>query len=254
MKIAAIIPSRYSSTRFEGKPLVPINGITMIERVYRQVEKSNRFAGDEILVATDDNRIANEVRRFGGNVAMTSPDHQSGTDRIWEVIENHRFDAAINIQGDEPVVSENLIAELYNVLATGKYDVVTPVYRNGDYRDYLSVNVVKAVVDRNFQALYFSRSPIPFANKEKFNGFYQHVGMYGYLKRALEQFVKLPKSQLEGSERLEQLRFLDNNIGIKTILSEYRSIGVDVPEDVARVEEILRAQRNQDGKTKDRDN
>jgi len=232
---------------------VPINGITMIERVYRQVEKSNRFADDEILVATDDDRIADEVERFGGNVAMTSPNHPSGTDRIWEVIERNQFDAAINIQGDEPIVSEKLIYELYNILATRKYDVVTPVYRNTDYRDYLSKNVVKAVVDRNFQALYFSRSPIPFSDKEKFNAFYQHVGMYGYLRGALEQFVKLPKSELERSERLEQLRFLDNGIGIKTILSEYRSIGVDVPDDVAKVEEILRALENQEENTKTRD-
>jgi 3-deoxy-manno-octulosonate cytidylyltransferase (CMP-KDO synthetase) len=239
VKIAAIIPARYYSTRFPGKPLVTIKGIPMIQRVYRQVEKSNRFSPTHIIVATDDQRIASVVKAFGGNAVMTSPDHQSGSERLWEVLEKRDFAAAVNIQGDEPIISETLISNLYDELETGQYDVVTPGYYNTTYEDYLSRNVVKVVVDKDFQALYFSRSPIPFVEEGLFEGFYQHIGMYGYLKETLKRFVNLPKSQLETREKLEQLRFLENGIKIKVFITPYQSVGVDVPEDVIKVEEIL---------------
>jgi len=242
MKIAAIIPSRYYSSRFQGKPLVKINDIPMIERVYRQVEKSGKFSHTDIIVATDDQRIAGVVRGFGGTAALTSPDHQSGSERLWEILETHGFrdyEAAINIQGDEPIISPELIDSLYEQLETGKYDVVTPAYYSTSYEDYLSANVVKVVVDTDFHALYFSRSPIPFFKKQDFTGFYQHMGMYGYLRDALKRFIILPKSKLEIMEKLEQLRFLENNMKIKVIISKHKSIGVDVPEDVTKVEKIL---------------
>ncbi len=239
VKIAAIIPARYHSTRFQGKPLATIKGIPMIQRVYRQVEKSNRFSPTDIIVATDDQRIASVVRDFGGNAVMTSPDHQSGSERLWEVLEKRDFAAAVNVQGDEPILSEKLISSLYDELETGQYDVVTPGYFNSTYEDYLSRNVVKVVVDKDFQALYFSRSPIPFVEQRLFEGFYQHIGMYGYLKDALKRFVNLPKSQLENREKLEQLRFLENGIKIKVFITPYKSVGVDVPEDVIKVEKIL---------------
>ncbi|MCP5053303.1 MAG: 3-deoxy-manno-octulosonate cytidylyltransferase [bacterium] len=238
MKIAAIIPSRYQSTRFEGKPLAMIHGISMIERVYRQVEKSGRFS--DIIVATDDERIADTVGAFGGTAVFTSPRHNSGSERLWEVIENRDFDAAVNIQGDEPIVSPQLIAALADQLDTGQHDVVTPGYYNSSYDDYLSENVVKIVINNHFEALYFSRSPVPYVEKEHFEGFYHHIGMYGYLKEALERFIKLPPSKLEAMEKLEQLRFLDNGINIKVIISETMSVGVDVPEDIARVERLLK--------------
>lgn len=211
----------------------------MIQRVYRQVEKSNRFSPTDIIVATDDKRIASVVKAFGGNVVITSPDHQSGSERLWEVLEKRDFAAAVNIQGDEPIISEKLVSDLYDELETGQYDVVTPGYFNTAYEDYLSKNVVKVVVDKDFQALYFSRSSIPFVEHSHFEGFYQHIGVYGYLKEALKLFVNLPKSQLESMEKLEQLRFLENGIKIKVFITPYQSVGVDVPEDIIKVEKIL---------------
>jgi 3-deoxy-manno-octulosonate cytidylyltransferase (CMP-KDO synthetase) len=239
VNIAAIIPARYHSTRFEGKPIVKIKGISMIERVYRQVTASGKFPSDHIMVATDDQRIAVVVDTFGGNVVMTSPQCSSGSERLWEVLENRDFDAVINIQGDEPIVPGELIASLYDELSSCKYEVVTPAYYSNSYEDYLSRHVVKVVVDKDFRALYFSRAPIPFTEKKNFTGFHHHIGMYGYLKDSLKRFINLPPSTLEKTEKLEQLRFLENDIGIKVISSEYQSVGVDVPEDVVKVEKIL---------------
>lgn len=239
MKIAAIIPARYHSTRFEGKPIVKIKGIPMIERVYRQVQASGKFPSTHIMVATDDQRIASVVDAFGGNVVMTSPRCSSGSQRLWEVVENRDFDAVINIQGDEPIVPGELVAALYDEVSSRKYDVVTPVYYNHSYEDYLSRHVVKVVVNQDYKALYFSRSPIPFMEKGNFTAFYHHIGMYGYLKNSLKSFINLPASPLETIEKLEQLRFLENGIGIKVIPSQYQSVGVDVPEDVEKVERIL---------------
>jgi 3-deoxy-manno-octulosonate cytidylyltransferase (CMP-KDO synthetase) len=248
VNIAAIIPARYHSTRFEGKPIVKIKGIPMIERVYRQVEASGKFPSAHIIVATDDQRIASVVDAFGGNVVMTSPRCASGSERLWEVLENRDFDAVINIQGDEPIVPGELIAALYDELNSCKYEVVTPAYCSNSYEDYLSRHVVKVVVDWDFRALYFSRSPIPFMEKKNFTGFHHHIGMYGYLKDSLKRFINLPPSPLENTEKLEQLRFLENRIGIKVIQSEYQSVGVDVPEDVEKVEKILedRGQKTED--------
>lgn len=244
MKIAAIIPARYQSTRFEGKPLALIKGIPMIQRVYRQVEKSGCFESKSIFVATDDERIASVVKDFGGNAVMTSPDHTSGSERLWEVVSDRDFDALINIQGDEPIVPPRLISDIYDELKKLRYDVVTPVFFNSSYEEYLSRNAVKVVINREFFALYFSRSPIPYMEKKDFKGFYHHVGMYGYLKSVLNRFINFPKSQLETTEKLEQLRFLDNGIQIKTIATEYSSIGVDVPGDIARVEEFIKNKDN----------
>jgi 3-deoxy-manno-octulosonate cytidylyltransferase (CMP-KDO synthetase) len=239
VKIAAIIPARYHSTRFEGKPIVKIKGIPMIVRVYRQVEASGKFPSTHIMVATDDQRIASVVDAFGGNVVMTSPRCSSGSQRLWEVLENRDFDAVINIQGDEPIVPGELISALYDEVSSCKYDVVTPAYYSHSYEDYLSRHVVKVVVDQEFRALYFSRSPIPFMEKGNFAGFHHHIGMYGYLKKSLKSFINLPASPLETREKLEQLRFLENSIDIKVIQSKYQSVGVDVPEDVEKVERIL---------------
>lgn len=243
MKIAAIIPARYHSTRFGGKPIVKIKGTPMIERVYRQVEASGKFPSTHIMVATDDQRIASVVDAFGGNVVMTSDRCSSGSERLWEVLENRDFDAVINIQGDEPVVPGELVAALYDEMSSCEYEVVTPAYYSDSYEDYLSRHVVKVVVNRDFWALYFSRSPIPFMEKKNFTGFHHHIGMYGYLKDSLRRFINLPSSPLEKLEKLEQLRFLENSIGIRVIPSRYKSVGVDVPEDVAKVEKILEDRR-----------
>ncbi len=246
MKIAAIIPARYKSTRFMGKPLALIAGKPMIERVYCQAAKCDRFS--HIIAATDDQRIVDVVEAFGGHAVMTSPHHGSGTERLWEVLENRDFDAAVNIQGDEPIISEKLLAQLCRQLETGRHEVVTAYYYNNSYEDYLSKHVVKVVMDNHFQALYFSRSPIPFVEEADFSGFFQHIGLYGYLRDAVETFIKLPKSPLEKTEKLEQLRFLGNGISIKVIESRYPALGVDVPEDVQRIEKILKEMEEEEKK------
>ena len=238
MKIAAIIPARYNSKRFKGKPLVKINGITMIERVYIQVKKSKKFS--DIIVATDDKRIAKVVSDFGGNFKLTSEKHKSGTDRVWEVLKNSDYDAVVNIQGDEPLISEELIADLYEKLQMNKYDIVTAAYFNSSYDDFISENIVKVVFNKSLKALYFSRSPIPFQVRSNFKGFYQHIGIYGYMRNALKKFVESSVSKLESIEKLEQLRFIDNDVKINVIKTNYKSYGVDVPKDIIKLESILK--------------
>lgn len=238
MNIAAIIPARFESSRFPGKPLINILGASMIERVYNQVKKSKKFT--DILVATDNKKIAETVNGFGGNFIMTSNKCRSGTERVWEVLKGSNYDAAVNIQGDEPLVSDKLISDIYDNLNTGKFGVITAAFFNTSIRDYLSENVVKAVFDKNSEALYFSRSPVPFVKKDNFRGFFQHIGIYGYLKETIEYFFNCPVSVLEEHEKLEQLRFLDNGVNIKIIETNYKSFGVDVPGDVKKIEKLLR--------------
>ncbi len=239
MKIAAIIPARYQSTRFPGKPLALIGGVPMIQRVYRQVEKCSLF--HRVTVATDDRRIFEAVESFGGHAVMTADHHTSGTERLWEVLETtHKdADAAVNIQGDEPLIPVDLLNEACRELSSGTYDVVTPFYKNFSYEDFLSRHVVKVVMSTSRRALYFSRSPIPFTEREGFTYFNQHVGLYGYKRTAVKAFIELPGSRLEQSEKLEQLRFLDNNISIRMVESPSPSYGVDVPGDIKKIEAML---------------
>lgn len=237
MKIAAIIPARFDSTRFPGKPLVKIAGISMIQRVYRQVEKADVLS--PIIVATDDQRITQEVRKFGGHVVMTDHAHPSGTDRLWEVMKDSDFDGAVNIQGDEPLISEQLIRSVYDELCEGRCLVVTASFYNRSVEDYLSPHVVKVVMDRDSRALYFSRTPIPFCKETDFDGFNQHIGIYGYKRTALEKFVNLSQSALEKRERLEQLRFLENGISLAVVESRQPSYGVDTPDDIKKIESLL---------------
>ena len=238
MNIAAIIPARFESSRFPGKPLVSIHGISMIERVYSQVKKSKKFT--DILVATDNEKIAEVVNKFGGKFVMTSEKCGSGTERIWEVLKGSEYDAAINIQGEEARKKEKSLSDIYKNLSTGKFGVITAAFFNTSLEDYFSENVVKAVFDKNSKALYFSRSPVPFVKKDNFNGFFQHIGIYGYLRESIENFFNYHVSELEKFEKLEQLRFLDNAVNIKIIETDYKSFGVDVPEDVKKIEKFLR--------------
>jgi len=238
MNIAAVIPSRYQSSRFPGKPLAKIAGRTMIERVYRQVAKAGCFAA--IVVATDDERIFNEVVRFGGKAEMTDRAIQSGSERVWAVVEKKAYDAAVNIQGDEPLISENLIREIHQAL--GKRNIVSAARRSDSFRDFCSRNIVKVVCDNKKQALYFSRAPIPFCDKESFNGFFQHIGIYGYSREMLQKFVGAGMSHLEKSENLEQIRFLFLGEKIQIIETDYVSHGVDIPYDIGKIEKILREQ------------
>ena len=235
MKVAAVIPSRFQSSRFPGKPLVKIAGKTMIERVYRQVAKAGCFS--DIIVATDDRRIFNEVAGFGGNVEMTDNNIESGSERVWAVIEKKGFPAVVNIQGDEPLIAEELILAVFRALQ--KNPIVSAARRNDSYEDFLSKNVVKVVCDQEDRALYFSRAPIPYSEKKLFTGFFQHIGIYGYTKEMLGMFIRSGSSELEKRENLEQLRFLFLGQKIHVIRTDYVSHGVDVPEDIAKIERLL---------------
>lgn len=236
MKIAAVIPSRYQSSRFPGKPLAKIAGKTMIERVYRQVAKTGCFA--DIVVATDDERIFSEVARFGGKAEMTDNTIKSGTERVWAVMKNKNYEAAVNIQGDEPLISEKLIGQVHDELAKGK--IVSAARRNDSYEDFASKNIVKVLCDNQNRALYFSRAPIPFCEKSRFTGFFQHIGIYGYSLKALEMFIAAGECALEKCESLEQLRFLFLGEKIHIIETDYVSHGVDVPDDIEKIEKIMR--------------
>lgn len=236
MKIAAVIPARFQSSRFPGKPLAKIAGLTMIERVYRQAAKAECFS--DIIVATDDRRIFNEVIGFGGKAEMTDNKIESGSERVWSVIEKKDFSAVVNIQGDEPLISEKLILDVCRALRENP--VVSAARANESYADFCSRNVVKVVCDREGRALYFSRAPIPYSDKNDFSGFSQHIGIYGYTKEMLKMFISSEVSELERRENLEQLRFLFLGLKVHVIASDFVSHGVDVPEDVAKIEELLR--------------
>jgi 3-deoxy-manno-octulosonate cytidylyltransferase (CMP-KDO synthetase) len=237
MRIAAVIPARYQSSRFPGKPLARIAGCSMIERVYRQAAKAGGFA--EIIVATDDPRIRDEVVGFGGNAEMTDNTIKSGTERVWAVIEKKDLDAVVNIQGDEPLIPEQLIAEVRRALAGDA--VVSAARHSASYDDFCSRHTVKVVCDERGRSLYFSRSPIPYSEIGSFNGFLQHIGIYGYSREMLRVFVSNGAAELEQRENLEQLRFLSLGQPIRVLLTDFVSHGVDVPEDIAKIERLLRS-------------
>jgi 3-deoxy-manno-octulosonate cytidylyltransferase (CMP-KDO synthetase) len=238
MKIAAVIPSRFQSSRFPGKPLAQIAGKTMIERVYRQVEEVSCFS--EIIVATDDQRILREVIAFGGKAEMTDSTINSGTERVWSVLNKNDCDAVINIQGDEPLISGKLIRQIYETLNKNIFDVVSAARFNHSYQDFCSKNIVKVVFNIDNQALYFSRAPIPYCGKDLFEGFFQHIGIYGYTRQALDSYMAGEIAPMEKTEKLEQLRFLHQQQKIAIVLTEYESHGVDIPADIKKVEAILK--------------
>jgi 3-deoxy-manno-octulosonate cytidylyltransferase (CMP-KDO synthetase) len=241
MRIAAVIPSRWQSTRFPGKPLALIAGKTMVERVYRQVEKAGCFS--EVIVATDDERILDQVTRFGGCGEMTDNTINSGTERVWSVVRNKNIEAVVNIQGDEPLISPQLISQIHDFLNARGSDVVSAARFNDSYAEYCSSNIVKVVMNQTKQALYFSRSPIPFCEKDRFTGFFQHIGIYGYTRRALEIYMSGEIAPMEAVERLEQLRFLHLQQTIDIVLTDYESHGVDVPADIEKIESGLQGKK-----------
>ncbi|WP_320017714.1 3-deoxy-manno-octulosonate cytidylyltransferase [Labilibaculum manganireducens] len=246
MKFLGIIPARYASTRFPGKPLADINGKPMIQKVYEQALK----ALDHVYVATDDKRIEEAVTSFGGKIIMTSPNHQSGTDRIAEaaniITQNLKldFDVVINIQGDEPFIQPEQINSLKSCFNNPATEIATLIKAITNTAEIFDQNKVKVVTAKNNRALYFSRSPIPFVRGEdqnkwlSQNTFYKHIGMYAYRFDALMKVTKLEQSKLELSESLEQLRWLENGYWIQTETTEHESIGIDTPEDLLRVKEM----------------
>lgn len=237
MKVACIIPARYASVRFPGKPLIDIDGKPMIQRVYEQSLRANL---SEVIVATDDERIAEAVRLFGGNVMLTSPHHLNGTERVAEVAAQISADVIINIQGDEPFIQPEQINLLADCFKDDKVQIATLAKAETSAAFYHKNSIIKVVTDLNGKALYFSRSPIPFyrANdKESTFSFLKHIGIYAFKKEVLLKLVQLPASELEQAEMLEQLRWLQNGYAIKVALTTLESISVDTPEDLLLIKE-----------------
>jgi 3-deoxy-manno-octulosonate cytidylyltransferase (CMP-KDO synthetase) len=239
LKFLGIIPARFASTRFPGKPLVDIGGKTMIQRVYEQALKSDL---DKVVVATDDERIAAEVKRFGGDFVLTNSNHQSGTDRCAEVVQKlSEFDVVINIQGDEPFIDPAQISLLSSCFNDETVELATLIKEIHGDSELFNPNIPKVVINSNQQAIYFSRHPIPFirnAEKEKWataHQFYKHIGIYGYKTATLLQITKLMPSSLELAESLEQLRWLENGYQIKTKITNIETIAIDTPEDLQKI-------------------
>lgn len=243
MRILGIIPARYASTRFPGKPLHPIAGKPLIQHVVERCQKAATLS--EIIVATDDPRIADVVQKFC-RVEMTSDQHPSGTDRVAEVMQRCEGDAAVNIQGDEPLIDPGVVNTVAEALNNAPMS--TAATRINDLAEYDNPNVVKVVVTLAGRALYFSRRTIPFVREaagrpipEQLASFpfLKHLGIYGYRREALLKLVKFPVSALEAAEKLEQLRALDNGIEIAVVTVPHDSVGVDVPADIERVERLI---------------
>ena len=244
MKILGIIPARYASTRFPGKPLVVIEGKTMIQRVYERSVQSIRLT--KVVVATDNEAISKHVDLFGGNVLMTNIHHRSGTERCHEVVEKLRregeiYDYVINIQGDEPFIEPEQINQVAQCFSDPRTLLATLIRKVTALEELTNPNVVKVVVDNNGSALYFSRSPIPFTRgldpKDWLfsTTYYKHIGIYGYQTSVLGKIVTLPPSPLELAESLEQLRWLGHGYRIQTQITEYESIAIDTPTDLLKI-------------------
>ena len=237
MKTFVIIPARYASTRFPGKPLVQINGKPMIQHVYEAALTSD---ADDVVVATDDERILQCVEKFGGKAVMTSPLHPSGTDRCGEVAQSLKLsenDVVINIQGDEPFITKNEINSLAELFQNPQIQIATLIKEIDNPDEINDPNKVKVVISKQHKAIYFSRLPIPYVRNAGTvtPQYYKHIGIYAYRKQTLDQLIKLPESSLEKAEKLEQLRWLENGFEIYTAESEYEGIGVDTPDDLTRI-------------------
>lgn len=247
--IIGIIPARYASTRFPGKPLADILGKSMLQRVYEQSSQSKFLK--RVVVATDDERIFDHVKSFGGDVVMTAEHHPSGTDRCWDAAQqiDEAFDYVINVQGDEPFIDPKQIDELASVLQDGSIELATQMIAVNNYDMLVDKGEVKIVLNKNDEAMYFSRSIIPFIKNvdEKewldHHTYYRHVGMYAYRKDILEKITKLPVSSLEKAESLEQLRWIENGFKIKCVVTNYDSHCVDTPEDLEKAIQILKTKQ-----------
>ena len=244
MRFIAIIPARYASTRFPGKPLANLGGKTVIERVYTQVSS----VVPDTYVATDDSRIFDAVTAFGGRCVMTSPDHKSGTDRIAEAAKKigGDFDVVLNVQGDEPFVRREQIEALCRCFDNEATQIATLGKPFEDMAAVENPNSPKIVVDNQGFALYFSRSVIPFVRGverdawlEKYP-FLKHLGLYAYRKEVLGEVTRLPQSSLEKAESLEQLRWLQNGYRIRVAVTHFETVGIDTPEDLQRAEEFIK--------------
>ncbi len=244
MKVLAIIPARYNSSRFPGKPLIDIKGKTMIQRVYEQTLQSKLV--DKVVVATDDDRILDEVKRFGGEGMMTSDQHRSGTERCGEVLSHYNdFDIVINIQGDEPLINPSQIDAVLALFSDDNVKIATVVKAMKSIEDILNPNRIKVVLNHQNEAIYFSRSPIPYiANfpKEKWltkAKFWKHIGIYAWRREILQEILSTQATDLEKQESLEQLRWMYYGYPIKTVETDIETPNIDTPEDLNRVLAVL---------------
>ena len=241
MKVVGIIPARYASTRFPGKPLALIKGKPMIQRVYEQATKSKL---DAIVVATDDIRIADAVKDFGGQYVMTDPNHRSGTDRCREALEllEGCYDAVVNIQGDEPFIDPAQINQIVDLILKDDTMLASLAKRIEAEEELFSPNTVKVVMNKQGNALYFSRNPIPFMrnidSKEWLTQgtFYKHIGIYAYKSDTLRRIASMSPSVLETAESLEQLRWLENGLSISMGVTEVENVSIDQPGDIEKAE------------------
>lgn len=243
MRVAAIIPSRYGSSRFDGKPLAFIAGVPMIQRVVESASRAENV--DQVVVATDDRRIADAVTAFGGQVVMTSVENRSGTDRVAEAAETlglNADDIVINIQGDQPLLDPRCLDALIAPFLgeTARVQMATLVYRIVRECEITDPKDVKVVFDSHFNALYFSRAPVPWARDGgRDHDTYKHLGVYAYTVAYLQTFRRLPSGRLESIEKLEQLRALEHGHDIRVVVTPYDSPEVDLPEDIPRIEQLL---------------
>ena len=241
MKILGIIPSRYASTRFPGKPLAMIDGKSMIQRVFEQAVKSDALT--KVIVATDDSRIFDHVESFNGNVVMTSSEHLNGTSRCWEVVEqsDENYDVVVNIQGDEPFIDPEQINQVVKPFENSGVEIATLVKKIDETAELINPNVVKAVFDREKKALFFSRQPIPFLRgiqQEEWlkkHDYFKHIGIYAYRCDVLKKIVKLEPSELEKAENLEQLRWLENGFKINLQVTAIEAASIDTPDDLLKL-------------------
>lgn len=239
MHIACIIPARYGSTRLPGKPLAMIGDKPMIQRVYEQVSKATEI--EKVIVATDDQRVYDAVVAFGGQAMMTRPDHLTGTDRLAEVAATHtEIDVIINVQGDEPLIDANVIDALAREFKEDSSLQMGTVGCPLLEEEYNEPSAVKVIVNRLGNAMYFSRSLIPYPRNAFVQPPLKHVGMYGYQRQFLLDYAKMDPTPAELTESLEQLRALENGYTIRVITTDQRFVGVDTPEDLDRVNEIFR--------------
>ena len=250
MKPLVIIPARYASTRFPAKPLALLGGMPIIEHVYRQASKAVK----DVVVATDDERIKSVVEGFGGRAVMTSTEHQSGTDRCYEALQNvgEQYDIVINVQGDEPFIQPEQITaliECFNDAATDIATMVKPFAEEDGIEALENPNSPKVVVSRSMKAIYFSRSVMPYmrgVEREewlKHHTYYKHLGIYAFRSKVLAEITALPQSSLELSEKLEQLRWLENGYVIGVATTNIETIGIDTPEDLARAEAFMNGRK-----------
>ena len=247
MKVIGIIPSRYASTRFPSNPLAMIKGKTMIQRVWEQAWKSKL---DAVVVATDDMRIADEVLKFGGLYVLTDPNHRSGTDRCREALYmvEGQYDAVVNIQGDEPFIDPAQINQVIELIGRDDTQLASLAKRIEDEDELFSPNVVKVVMDKQGNALYFSRNPIPFMrnlDRDKWlqkGEFYKHIGLYAYKTETLCQIAEMQSTTLEKAESLEQLRWLENGLSIRIGITQLESLSIDTQEDYEKAMQFAQNQ------------